>query len=59
VHCHANFSATAFIAMHRILKQGWEADDAMGDLHRIWDEEADPIWKMFIEETLKRSREGS
>jgi hypothetical protein len=59
VHCQANFRATAFIAMYRILRQGWTPGDAMADMHQIWDEEDYPIWKMFIEATLKKSREGS
>ena len=59
VHCQANFRATAFVAMYRILRLGWEPDDAMAGMHRIWDEEDYPIWKMFIEDTLRRSREGS
>jgi hypothetical protein len=59
VHCQANFRATAFIAMYRILRQGWTQEHAMADMHQIWDEEDYPIWKMFIDDTLKRSREGS
>lgn len=59
VHCQANFRATAFVALYRILRQGWGADDAMAGMHRIWDAEEYPIWKMFIEENLKRSRPGS
>jgi protein tyrosine phosphatase (PTP) superfamily phosphohydrolase (DUF442 family) len=58
VHCQANFRATAFVALYRILRQGWNADDAMAGMHRIWDAEDYPIWKMFIEENLKRSRAG-
>ena len=59
VHCQANFRATAFVALYRILRQGWHADDAMAGMHKIWDAEDYPIWKMFIEENLKRSRAGS
>lgn len=59
VHCQANFRATAFIALYRMLRQGWSEEDAMAGMHQIWDEEDYPIWKMFIEETLRRSREGS
>ena len=59
VHCQANFRATAFVALYRILRQGWNADDAMEGMHQIWDTEDYPIWKMFIEENLKRSRESS
>jgi len=58
VHCQANFRATAFVALYRILRQGWNADDAMQGMHKIWDAEDYPIWKMFIEDNLKRSREG-
>lgn len=58
IHCQANFRATAFMALYRILRQGWDADEAMEGMHQIWDTEDYPIWKMFIEENLKRSREG-
>lgn len=57
VHCQANFRATAFVALYRILRQGWNAEDAMAGMHKIWDAEDYPIWKMFIEENLKRSRQ--
>ena len=59
VHCQANFRATAFVSLYRILRQGWNPDDAMAGMHKIWDEEDYPIWKKFIEESLKRSRDGS
>jgi protein tyrosine phosphatase (PTP) superfamily phosphohydrolase (DUF442 family) len=59
VHCQANFRATAFVALYRILRQGWNAEDAMAGMNKIWDAEDYPIWKMFIEENLKRSRESS
>jgi hypothetical protein len=58
VHCQANFRATAFVALYRILRQGWNADDAMSGMHKIWDAEDYPIWKTFIEQNLKRSRAG-
>jgi protein tyrosine phosphatase (PTP) superfamily phosphohydrolase (DUF442 family) len=58
IHCQANFRATAFVALYRILRQGWNTDDAMEGMHQIWDTEDYPIWKMFIEESLKRSRVG-
>jgi protein tyrosine phosphatase (PTP) superfamily phosphohydrolase (DUF442 family) len=59
VHCQANFRATAFVALYRILRHGWNAEDAMAGMHKIWDAEDYPIWKMFIEENLKKSRAGS
>lgn len=59
VHCQANFRASAFIALYRVLKLGWNTDDAMKVMHEIWDEDEYPVWKMFIEDTLDRSRDGS
>ena len=58
VHCEANFRATAFVSMYRILRQGWDPEDALVVMHRIWDEDAYPVWKMFIEDMLKRSQGG-
>src|SRR5574341_1800462 len=58
VHCEANFRASAFVSMYRILREGWKPEEALGVMHKIWDEDAYPIWKMFIEDTLKRSKEG-
>ena len=59
VHCEANFRASAFVSMYRILREGWKPDEALGVMHKIWDEDAYPVWKMFIEDMLKRSRDGS
>ena len=55
VHCQANFRASAFIALYRILKLEWQIDEALEVMHRIWDEDEYPVWKMFIEDTLKGS----
>ena len=59
VHCEANFRASAFILMYRVLRLGWKADEAFDVMHSIWDEDAYPVWKMFIEDALKRSVDGS
>jgi protein tyrosine phosphatase (PTP) superfamily phosphohydrolase (DUF442 family) len=59
VHCEANFRASAFIAIHRILRLGWEPEKAFEVMHTIWDEDAYPVWKMFIEHAIKRSGDGS
>jgi len=59
VHCEANFRASAFITMYRILRLGWKPEDAFAVMHTIWDEDAYPVWKMFIEDTVKRSQDGS
>jgi protein tyrosine phosphatase (PTP) superfamily phosphohydrolase (DUF442 family) len=58
VHCEANFRASAFVSMYRILRERWKPEDALEVMHKIWDEDAYPVWKMFIEDALKRNREG-
>ena len=59
VHCEANFRASAFIAIYRTLRLGWKEKDAFGIMHKIWDEDAYPVWKMFIESAIQRSADGS
>jgi len=59
VHCEANFRASAFITMYRILRLDWKPEEAFGVMHNIWDEDAYPVWKMFIEDAVKRSQDGS
>ncbi|MCK6583356.1 MAG: protein tyrosine phosphatase family protein [Anaerolineales bacterium] len=59
VHCEANFRASAFITIYRILRLGWKPEEAFAVMHTIWDEDAYPVWKMFIEDALKRSADGS
>lgn len=59
VHCEANFRASAFIAIYRILRLGWKEADAFEMMHKIWDEDAYPVWKMFIEYAIKRSPSGA
>lgn len=54
VHCEANFRASAFIAMYRIMRLGWREENAFEVMHRIWDEDAYPVWKLFIEGTIKQ-----
>jgi protein tyrosine phosphatase (PTP) superfamily phosphohydrolase (DUF442 family) len=56
VHCQANFRASAFIAMYRILRLNWKEADALEPMHSIWDEDAYPVWKMFIDGILKDHR---
>src|SRR5688500_10896985 len=39
IHCQANFRATAFMALYRILRLGWNMEDAMKGMDMIWDVE--------------------
>jgi len=57
VHCEANYRATAFPALYRILRLGWKPDDALGAMHQIWNEEKYPVWKRFIEESIANPQE--
>lgn len=52
VHCRANYRATGFVALYRILRLGWKPDQAFKDLRRIWDPEDYPVWKEFIDDRL-------
>jgi hypothetical protein len=53
VHCEANFRATAFITMYRILRLDWEPDKAFEAMHNTWDRHTYPVWKMFIGNAIK------
>ena len=52
VHCRANYRATAFIALYRVLRLGWKPEDAFPDVRRIWNPEEYPVWDRFITEQL-------
>jgi protein tyrosine phosphatase (PTP) superfamily phosphohydrolase (DUF442 family) len=52
VHCQANYRATGFITLYRVLRLGWEKDKAFLDLRRVWDPEEYPIWQKFLEDNL-------
>lgn len=52
VHCQANYRATGFITMDRVLRLGWERDLAFQDLQRIWNLADYPIWEKFIDSNI-------
>ena len=53
VHCQANFRATGFITLYRILRLGWTKQDAYQDMNRIWSPEENPVWDQFFAENLE------
>ena len=53
VHCQANYRASAFIMLYRVLQLGWKKEDAIPIMERIWNPEDFPVWQRFIEEMLK------
>lgn len=52
VHCQANYRATGFVTLYRILRLGWEKDKAFVDMNKIWNPEDFPIWQNFINKSL-------
>ncbi len=52
VHCAANMRVSAFIALYRILRLGWEREKAFREVYPIWDPLKDPVWGKFIETVL-------
>ena len=52
VHCQANFRATGFVALYRVLRLGWKKEEAFQDLRKIWNPEKFPVWQKFMEENL-------
>ena len=55
VHCQANYRATGFVTLYRILRLGWEKDTAFQDLRKIWNPEKFPIWQKFLEENVAQN----
>lgn len=52
VHCAMNYRATAFIALWRVLRQGWSVDEAFAPQREIWNLEEYPVWKAFVEKAM-------
>jgi protein tyrosine phosphatase (PTP) superfamily phosphohydrolase (DUF442 family) len=52
VHCEANYRASAFIMMYRVLRLGWKREDAVPVMEKMWSPEDFPIWQKFIDEQL-------
>ena len=51
VHCAANMRVSVFIALYRILREGWQQDRALREAQRVW--QPDPTWQRFIERVLE------
>lgn len=55
VHCQANYRATGFVTLYRVLKLGWKKEAAFQDLRKIWNPEEYPVWQKFIDDRLRDS----
>ncbi|HXD09974.1 MAG TPA: protein tyrosine phosphatase family protein [Anaerolineales bacterium] len=52
VHCEANYRASAFIMLYRVLRLDWKKEDAIPVMEKMWNPEDFPIWQNFIDEQL-------
>ena len=52
VHCEANYRASAFIMMYRVLRLDWKKEDAVPVMERMWNPEDFPVWEKFIDDNL-------
>jgi protein tyrosine phosphatase (PTP) superfamily phosphohydrolase (DUF442 family) len=56
VHCFANFRASAFTYLYRVLREGVPQEVARADLDAVWFEEKfeeNPVWREFIDTALQ------
>ena len=59
VHCQANYRASAFIMLYRVLRLEWKKEVAIPVMEKMWNPEDFPVWQSFIEGMLNSSREDS
>jgi len=52
VHCAANMRVSSFVALYRVIKEGWDYSDAVKDVYKIW--KPNDIWFDFIRSELLR-----
>ena len=52
VHCQANYRASSFVMLYRVLRLGWNKEDAILFMEKMWNPEDFPVWGKFIEENL-------
>ena len=52
VHCQANYRATAFIMLYRVIHLGWAEGNALRDVLKIWNPVEYPVWQQFIEKSF-------
>jgi uncharacterized protein (TIGR01244 family) len=52
VHCQANYRASSFVMLYRVLKLGWKKDEAIPVMEKMWNPEDFPVWQNFIDENL-------
>ena len=53
VHCEANYRASAFIMMYRVLRLGWKKEEAVPIMEKMWNPEDFAVWQKFIDSHLE------
>ena len=59
VHCEANYRASAFVMLYRVLRLGWNKAEAIPVMEKMWNPEDFPVWEQFIEAALKSKEDGT
>ncbi|HEY9827960.1 MAG TPA: protein tyrosine phosphatase family protein [Stenomitos sp.] len=54
IHCAANKRVSVFMALYRIVVEGWSQAEAIADLHQMW--VPDATWQAFIDQVLAQPR---
>jgi uncharacterized protein (TIGR01244 family) len=52
VHCQANYRASSFVMLYRVLKLGWKKQEAIPVMEKMWNPEDFPVWQKFIDQNL-------
>ena len=52
IHCAANKRVSVFLALYRILKEGWPQNQALSEIRTVW--EPDEIWQAFVSTVLEK-----
>ena len=53
VHCRHNKRVPVFVALDRILRQGWDPTEALDAMRTVW--RPDETWQKFIDESLAKN----
>ena len=56
LHCAANMRVSIFIALYRILREGWAAGEAMREVEKIW--KPNQIWRRFFDDMCNMDFSG-
>jgi protein tyrosine phosphatase (PTP) superfamily phosphohydrolase (DUF442 family) len=52
IHCQANYRASSFVMLYRVLRLGWKKEEAIPVMEKMWNPEDFPVWQKFIDENL-------